>query len=218
VHILLINSNPVVSKLFALCATESACLVDEVREVGDVEKKKTYAIVCVDDGSYTESVKLFLQEQGYDYTVFLSYQKEELPTFDKTLHKPFLPSQLTEIVTKHTVMERTKEKEEQREATVFSIFPLTPEEKEEEVPESMEEEITHILDGNEIEKIKALLEIEENPSEKSREKKRKYLNEEELLLLQEALSEAVEMLKPKKVKKLLQGKEVVFKLKLKDKK
>ncbi len=278
--ILLINFNPVVSRLFALCTRDAHIELDEVEEVSDVERGKHYDLLFVDDASYVESVKEFMESRSIGKKVFISYEPGSVSGFDLTLKKPFLPSQILNIIENATVAEEVKEEEE--EAPVIfpldeeeknieeskedsevtpSIFPLATEETEEEeiVPEN-----PHILDSREIEKIKDLLDMEENeilpveeelPEEvveqrkveaitaqliadgleiveeeeivktiqagkKSKKKKKKEdtgpFSKEEFDAIQKAFREALFSLKPKKIKKLLKGKKVELKLKLKD--
>ena len=102
-----------------------------------------------------------------------------------TLRKPFLPSQILEIIESASVREevpkieeetvifplqnqeeeKSAETEADRKFEIPSIFPLASEEVEEELVEEAEEEILpenpHILDSREIEKIKGLLDMEE---------------------------------------------------------
>ena len=60
--ILLINANPVVSRLLALCTREGHLLLDEVTDVNEV-KNVVYDLIFVDDGSYVEDIDIFLEER-----------------------------------------------------------------------------------------------------------------------------------------------------------
>jgi hypothetical protein len=278
VKILLINFNPVVSRLFALCTRDAHIELDEVEDIDTVEKEKYYDLMFVDDASYVDSVKEFIGNQNIGKKVFISYEPGTIPGFNITLKKPFLPSQILSIMENVTVIEEVKEKEdeelmifplnekeilqeEKEEKVAASIFPLAKEEVEEEeiVPES-----PHILDSREIEKIKDLLDMEEDealpveeelPEEvveqrkveaitaqliadgleiveeeeivetihagkKSKKKKKREdtgpFSKEEFDAVQKVFREALFTLKPKKIKKLLKGKKVELKLKLKD--
>ena len=273
--ILLVNSNPVVSRLFALCTRDADIELDETEDIDTVEKEKYYDLMFVDDASYVDNVKEFIGNQNIGKKVFISYEPGTIPGFNITLKKPFLPSQILTIMENVTVSEATKEEKEedvmifpldgketlQEEKVAVSIFPLAKEEVEEEeiVPEN-----PHILDSREIEKIKDLLEMEEGealpveeelPEEvveqrkveaitaqliadgleiveeeeivetihagkKSKKKKKREdtvpFSKEEFNAVQKAFREALFRLKPKKIKKLLKGKKVELKLKLKD--
>jgi len=276
VKILLVNFNPVVSRLFALCTRDAYIELDEVEDVKKLEDKKYYDLIFVDDASYVEGVKEFIESGNRGRKIFISYEPGSVPGFDMTLKKPFLPSQILNIMENVTVAEIEKEEEEpvifpleeneilpeEKEADISpSIFPLAKEETEEEIiPES-----PHILDSREIEKIKGLLDMEEdeifpveeelpeevaeqrkveaitaqliadgleiveeeeivetlhvNKKAKKKKKKKKksaLFTEDEFDAIQKALREELFHLKPKKIKKLLKGKKIELKLKLKD--
>jgi len=174
VKILLVNSNPVVSRLFALCTRDADVELNEVKDIADVDSGKHYDLLFVDNASYTNGVKEFIQNRDIGQKVFIAYEPGNIPGFDTTLKKPFLPSQVLHIMENTAVAEEAENREEpepvifpldeeeipekdKEETEVLSIFPLAKEEKEEEiVPES-----PHILDSREIEKIKDLLDMEE---------------------------------------------------------
>ena len=69
--ILLINANPVVSRLLALCTRDTHLLLDEVTSVGDI-KEVTYDLVFVDDGSYVDTIDTFLEEGKIRKKIFIS--------------------------------------------------------------------------------------------------------------------------------------------------
>lgn len=165
-HILLININPVVSRLISFCMREEHMSLEEVHDVGDVVRDR-YDIVFVDEASYGDETEALLANLIMRKKVFLSSSDETddvLRFFDSIIQKPFLPSQIT------AVLESLEEDETLDVSTeIPSIFPLLGDEvKVEEVEESddgtLEEDEkagTKVLDSNEIEKIKALLEMGE---------------------------------------------------------
>ena len=191
--ILLINFNPVVSRLFALCTRDEHIELDEVEDIKDVEEGKKYDLLFVDDASYTDTAREFIDNHNLGKKVFISYEQERVPGFDMTLKKPFLPSQILEIMQSVEVKEEKQEVEEEpvifplekeentpteetEENEMPSIFPLATEEIEEELSDETLPESPHILDSREIEKIKGLLDMEE---------------EEETLPIEEELPEEV---------------------------
>ncbi|WP_052746032.1 hypothetical protein [Sulfurovum lithotrophicum] len=288
--ILLINFNPVVSRLFALCTRDEHIELDEVKDIKDIEEYKDYDLAFVDDASYADAVREFIENhRSMGKKVFISYGQESVHGFDMTLKKPFLPSQILEVMQSVEVREEKQEVEE--EPVIFpleneedipvgevegnevpSIFPLSSGEIEEELEEAQEEakkeilpESPHILDSKEIEKIKNLLDMEEEeeslPTEeelpdevveqrkvnaikaqliadgleiveegeivealgtgkKSKKKKKRVetgpFSKDEFAAIQKAFTDELLKLKPKKIKKLLKGKEIEVKLKLKD--
>jgi len=182
VKILLINNNPVVSRLFALCTRDKHIVLDEIEDIREVEEGKEYDLIFVDDASYAETVGEFMRSHNeMDKKIFISYAQENMQGFDMTLKKPFLPSQILEIMQSVVVKEEKQaideepvifplEKEEdisvgevdrEEENKVPSIFPLSSEEVEEDLGEEILPENPHILDSKEIERIKGLLDMED---------------------------------------------------------
>ena len=272
--ILLINNNPVVSRLFALCTRDEYIVLDEIEDIKEVEEGKEYDLIFVDDASYVESVREFIESHhNMGKKVFISYAQENKHGFDMTLKKPFLPSRILEIMQSVVVKEEKQETEEEpvifplenEENKTPSIFPLSTEEIEEDLGKEVLPENPHILDSKEIEKIKGLLDMEEEeenllieegvPDEvveqrkveaikahliadgleiveeeeivetldadkKSKKKKKRVatgpFSKEEFSAIQKAFTAELFKLKPKKIKKLLKGKKIEVKLKLKD--
>jgi len=188
-NILLINTNPVVSRLVSLCVREDDIVLDEVTDIAAVTGKR-YDLLFVDDHSYVDEVKHRLPELSITKKVFLSSKHSEdvaLDYFDEVIKKPFLPSQITVVIEAFKVDEKINDIVE--EETIESetdeeesfIFPLSTEEKsleeilsldvaedETEESESIFESMpasSNVLDVKEIDKIKALL--DENEKEDS---------------------------------------------------
>ena len=210
--ILLINANPVVSRLLVLCTRDESIVLDEAVSA-DMVKSDDYDIVLVDEASHGADVSELLTLFGTSKKVFISYDNEPMNGFDVTLKKPFLPSQILELienpepqvevqeeeVEENEVQKEEMQKEEMIEEEVETaeedhfIFPLATEEsskekieveempsifpladtddmieeiQEDEVLEEVEEdEDPAVLDGNEIEKIKALLDMDEEEAD-----------------------------------------------------
>jgi hypothetical protein len=204
--ILLINSNPVVSRLMALCVRDAHLHLEEVSGVAQA-RGKGYDVVFVDDGSYTVVTEGFVKGIDAKRKVFLSSRMQEIPGFDTVIKKPFLPSQIIDIlecvehgeeesISQMKGQSETEEMQEEKEAQTpketadaelclpeeedasgltfeelgedvapsqenfASIFPLTPEENREEAEEKSEE-TEPVLDSDEIARIKALLEMDD---------------------------------------------------------
>jgi len=94
--ILLINANPVVSRLLALCTRDAHLFLDEVTGVDEL-KDVVYDLVFVDDGAYVEAVDAFLGKGKIRKKIFISYMKDTVKGFDGTIKKPFLPSQIIKV-------------------------------------------------------------------------------------------------------------------------
>ncbi len=179
-NILLLNTNPVVSRLVALCMRDDTITFREVSDISDAGDT-TYDIIFVDDASYNNETAAFLDTLNTGKIVFFSRRdsgEEVGGSFDRVIKKPFLPSQIQAVIDEvanlqvpDTVSEEVlvderaetaKENSETSDDEHF-IFPLaaSAEESDEEVPlmDSGEEETSpKVLDSHEIDQIKALLE------------------------------------------------------------
>ena len=179
-NILLLNTNPVVSRLVALCMRDDTITFREVSDISDAGDT-TYDIIFVDDASYNNETAAFLDTLNTGKIVFFSRRdsgEEVGGSFDRVIKKPFLPSQIQAVIDEVATLqvpdtvseevlvderaETVKENSETSDDEHF-IFPLaaSAEESDEEVPlmDSGEEETSpKVLDSHEIDQIKALLE------------------------------------------------------------
>ena len=178
--ILLINANPVVSRLLALCTRDESIILDEVKSV-DAVKDTQYDLLFVNDASYVDQVNVLLENKRIRKKVFISYDEEPVEGFDLTIKKPFLPSQIIEILESIDMSEEiggseeepilissdSLEEEEVQEEELPPIFPLSSGNAEEsdDAIEIIEENLPEVLDSNEIEKIKALLDMDDEIAE-----------------------------------------------------
>lgn len=294
--ILLINNNPVVSRLLSLCTRDAAMILETVSSIDEASAVR-YDVLFVDEGSCEGDVASLSTRLDVGKKVYLSYSDDPMAGFDETIKKPFLPSQVMEVLENVEVREEIDEvlneetsideevEEIIHDEEIPSIFPLSAEEVEEEEEvdqevEEIEEEdpVLEVLDRGEIEKIKALLDMDEEDTEgldlteetyesrkievikeqliadgleifeeeeivdelskpkkeeeksktkktkpekikkEKKNKKKKKKNEKFTEDEWSAIEDAINNLKPKKIKKLLKGKEVEVKIKLKGKK
>jgi len=162
-HILLINTNPVVSRLISLCTREDHMNLEEIDNMVNVARDK-YDIIFIDDASYVDETEELLSNLLIRKKVFLSSSNkvnEEVRLFDSIIKKPFLPSQITDE------LESLEEDDTLKVATDTPfIFPLSSDE--ESVDETLKENEqtgSEVLNVNEIEKIKALLNMGEGEEE-----------------------------------------------------
>lgn len=172
--ILLINHNPVVSRLTSLSAKKEKVELDEIKEISELVVNE-YAIVFVDSESYNESVSNILQNSGIKTKVLFYAQgdEEDQSLFNHTILKPFLPSEvsaiLREVKMESEQDEATKIKEEpsisdlveNKNNDLEELVPLKTEEKEH------KEELLPIQLEVEEEKIEEKENIEEKPKEES---------------------------------------------------
>ena len=159
-QILLINTNPVVSRLIALCTRQNAIELTEVSSIEEIGNHK-YDLIFIDDIIFTSLSEQDIKALPADKIVLLSSKSDFQSDFiDEIVKKPFLPSQILNI------LESLKSKGEDQESEEISSL-------DNEKPQLYTNEI---LDLNEIEKIKSLLEMEENEVHNEPQ----WANEEEL--------------------------------------
>jgi hypothetical protein len=134
-HILLINNNPVVSRLLSFCFQKETIVLEEIEDI-DACKRDTYHIMFVDEALYDEKVQRLKETMTIQKTVIFTHTDVDSSDFDLAIQKPFLPSQILEVV--ESLNDRTDVLDEENPAE------------------------TQVLDSNEVKKIKDLLEVNDN--------------------------------------------------------
>ncbi|MBD3789751.1 MAG: hypothetical protein IE885_05230 [Campylobacterales bacterium] len=158
-HILLVNTNPVVSRLISLCMRHPQIIFEEVEQI-DEAQNKMYDVVFIDDDSYTEELEKKIATWQIGKKVLFSRKKEVNDFFDEVVQKPFLPSHIILLLERY----RSEEKNNIQKKD-HAIFPLTTGEEQNVDASRSEENKTQILDDREIRKIKELLEMDEDAGE-----------------------------------------------------
>jgi len=162
-NILLINANPVVSRLLILCTRDENVVLHEVSTPSDVTFYD-YDVIFIDEASYGRDVSDLLSKIDETKKIFISYRNDEMIGFDITIKKPFLPSQIIDII-QNTLTEKDTARNESNNPTDIKI----PEQISLDEDEMQTEETLppSVLDEDEIDKIKALLNMNEEtiPSE-----------------------------------------------------
>lgn len=164
-EILLINTNPVVSRLIALCIKDNHINLDEVTTVDEIKKEKSYDIVFIDDTIYHTVLPEVLEALNHARLILLSKEPIEEPAaIDEVVKKPFLPSKIIDIVNSIDIP--------LKDETEALAIPSSSKEELEDllVASSAQEQDTQanqVLDLAEIEKIKSLLETDEDIPENS---------------------------------------------------
>ncbi|MCK4441569.1 MAG: hypothetical protein KAU90_06160 [Sulfurovaceae bacterium] len=107
--ILLINSNPVVSRLTALSARKESVEIDEIKDISEL-KNNEYNIVFVDTESFTKEIDNFLKNSKITKRVCFYTQddKNRNEIFNFEILKPFLPSEVSAII-RNTKIEMEEE-------------------------------------------------------------------------------------------------------------
>jgi len=187
-NILLINTNPVVSRLLVLCTRDESVVLHEVTTASEVTHFD-YDIVFVDEASYGRDMSDLFSKLDLVKKIFISYHNDEMRDFDVTIKKPFLPSQITDIIHNTLPAQNLPLPTEEVNATdsedfhieensendgTPTIFPLTSEKT----------PATAVLDEGEIDKIKALLKMNEETT-----------NNEELLSDEALEARKIELIK-----------------------
>lgn len=204
--ILLINANPVVSRLLALCTRDEDIVLDEVKSV-EALQDTDYDLLFVNDASYGEQVDTLLAKKRIRKKVFISYDEEPQEGFDLTIKKPFLPSQITEVIESIDLSDEIEEsgeevlpislddvEEEQVEYEALPpIFPLLSKETDD-VPETEEESAPEVLDSSEIEKIKALLDMDDEIAEEEPISDDEYEARKVKVIKEQLISEGLEII------------------------
>ncbi len=124
--ILLINNNPVVSRLTALSARKEDIQIDEIQEVTELQADK-YDIVFVDSDSWTKDVHDVISEDIKSKKLVLFYaegDEEEQKHFDVSILKPFLPSEVSAVIRTLEENEENEENKNQLEEDLFDLNPL----------------------------------------------------------------------------------------------
>lgn len=133
IHILLINSNPIISRLLTLCTREENLILEESQTLSSLERTH-YDIIFIDESSYTTDIQTFQSIVTSRKNILFSYENKEISAFDTVIQKPFLPFQIMEIIEHIPALPNTRQDND--------------------IPK------TQILDASEIAKIKTLLDME----------------------------------------------------------
>lgn len=156
-NILLINANPVVSRLLVLCTRNESVVLHEVTTASDITHFD-YDVIFVDDDSYDQDISDLFSKLDLAKKIFISYRSDKMMGFDMTVQKPFLPSQIIDII-QNTLTEKESSDNEVNTFTDIRIPEKISLDKDEIEPEGTL--LPSVLDEDEIDKIKALLNMEE---------------------------------------------------------
>ena len=98
VKILLLNENPVVTKLVTLSAQKTSDELDIITDIEDL-KSQDYDLFAVDDTLYTQEIFDEVKKRvNFSKSLYIcSRDADEVMGFTETLRKPFLPTDLVEL-------------------------------------------------------------------------------------------------------------------------
>ncbi len=180
--LLLINKNPVVSRMMMMSVPKAGFDIETCEDVYQLPSGN-YDVVVIDDEMYDENFLQVIKQNLKYYQLGLISASKSAPSeeFDFVLSKPFLPTDLIEILRKiKTDIESQKEqvplyKEEKKEEPASSPFDMFMEEEKQseepiesivEIQEEPEEspfvteemQKSGVLDENEVQEVNELLE------------------------------------------------------------
>jgi DNA-binding response OmpR family regulator len=206
-RVLLISHNHTVQEMVALALREMEGVELVTAQAADHVEPTTYDLIFVDDALplYQESIVL-AQTLGVEAIVLLAQgMNAEADRFPQVLRKPFLPAEIRTLA-------------EEREAEIRSHIGMSaPAEdlpvslpKKKKKKKSRQANSAEVLDMDEINTIKSLLEEEglEIVGEEDLAEKVMQTKGADALDSQEALIQALRTMRPKKIRKLLKGAKV----------
>jgi len=217
--ILLINNNPVVSRLTALSARKEDIEIDEIQEVTELNSD-TYDIVFVDGDSWSKDVSDVIAENMKVKRTVLFYteeDKEEKKSFDITILKPFLPSEVSTVIRSVEDLEEVSAEQEkitedfnllenEKQEPKEELFSLDDDVLLDEKVEEKKEEVKSSFD----EKLKEAFPLKINGFDDEEESKKEEIDlelDEELFSLDNKIEEREELLEFDLDDKLFEEKE-----------
>ncbi|SFV58870.1 highly acidic protein [hydrothermal vent metagenome] len=201
-QILLINKNPIVSKLFSLSAKGMEGIeIDEVEDIKGLPQE-SYDMLFVDDGdSLDDELEEFLYSiDAKQKILFVSNDDRSVEGVDEIIKKPFLPSTIISILQSSYGEESERVESDIEE---FIVDNIEPSEEKRDHSDSL------ILDKAEIDKIKRLL----LDSEDTIESEQEDTTQSDSAEIEERLIDALMDMKPKAIKRLLRGAEINISIK-----
>ncbi len=184
IHMLLINANPVVSRLVEMSVQDEEIRLDQVRKASEIDLEKKYGLILVDDQSYNDKVAEAIARVRTGEVVFFSGRDsgEEIgEEADIVIKKPFLPSQVDAVV--RECLRRHREEKSEPSETVDEP----------------------VLDEKEVARIKALLEETETPSDVSYEDEAAIQSRKTTLITQELEKEGIEIVPEEKIVEVIEN-------------
>ncbi len=192
-RILLVNTNPIISRLISWNTRSN----DTIRldEIDTVEKipEVYYDVIFIDEKCCEiQQIDIYLQKMNTGNKILFSAQKEStIKGIDRVILKPFLPSEIT------MVLQSILSDREGRGESIATAEEGTGRED-------------SVLDGKEIEIIKQLL-LEDEPETEMDEVDE--IVEKSNMGFEEKFLETLIEMKPRKIRKLLEGAEISITIK-----
>jgi len=209
-NILLINNNPIVSKLFALSAKSIINVhIDEIDSSGLIPKS-SYDLLFIDDGccGYHQIEEFFGMINATKKILFGNKKSHTIEYVDAVIIKPFLPSQIIEML---QTVEGSQENIQENIIDEIESLRRNKEERDESNPTIQK---SMILDSDEIDTIKKLLlDEEELVDDKSEVEKTLVDKERSHKYNIESIVDALQHIESQKIREILAGAEIKIKIK-----
>lgn len=166
-HILLINSNPAVSRLITLSVEKLGYTLNEIKGFEEYDSEP-YDITLVDNDVYKEApAKMIKNMQLSNHIAYIAPRGSEKPDFfDSMIEKPFLPTDfinMLEIIKGNLTTDAPKEKSTEQELEDLGLDIDEAIEKSEKAPLDAVEESLEGDDELNLDIDEAVKEDEENP-------------------------------------------------------
>lgn len=168
--ILLFNDNPVVRKLVALSAQKTKDDLSVVWQVEEIEESG-YDLLIIDDGLYSNETFASLKETvTFKTTLLMATRGNAVPAgFDHVINKPFLPTDLVDLFAKIDTDLASKASEEEadlvqqnpvntQDEPFLDFAPVEDDDFSGGLPSLDEEKLPSVLDREEVQEVRELLE------------------------------------------------------------
>ncbi len=201
-RILLVNTNPVISRLISWnTRSDDTIHIDEIDTMEKISEVY-YDVVFIDEKCCDiQQIGISLQKMNAGKKILFTAQKEIIiEGIDRVISKPFLPSEITMLL--ESILSGSENTEDKEDIFLF--------EESTTVTEESTNKDRSVLDGKEIEIIKQLL-LEEEPE--TNRNGIDELVEKSNMGFEEKLLETLIEMKPKKIRKLLEGAEISITIK-----
>lgn len=184
--ILLLNTNPVVTKLVTLSAQKSGDIVDIAEDIDDPRLDSAYDLLIVDDSLYTKELMQDIASKiNYVRSLYVHSRDSEVSSeFDSFIKKPFLPTELVDLfvdVAKKVTPVGAKTSRQTDESDEFEVL------DDFDVDDTQDEDLEHesILNIDDLDEVKNLLDESDGDEFSLNDKKELEVLDDDLFVFDE---------------------------------
>ncbi len=184
--ILLLNTNPVVTKLVTLSAQKSGDIVDIAEDIDDPRLDSAYDLLIVDDSLYTKELMQDIASKiNYIRSLYVHSRDSEVSSeFDSFIKKPFLPTELVDLfvdVAKKVTPVGAKTGKQTDESDEFEVL------DDFDVDDTQDEDLEHesILNIDDLDEVKNLLDESDGDEFSLNDKKELEVLDDDLFVFDE---------------------------------